>query len=763
MTVETISVIVSSITFRDEESGYSVFSGYFEDDPEKSVKVQATSDAKPGQKIVATGIWANSKWGRQFKAQSVTASLPVTREGLISYLSCGIIKGVGAGMAAKIVDKFGTETIDILNDAPDRMSEIKGVGAKKIENIKTGWAENQIVNRIMLFLHSNNVPTGQAWRIYKTYGKEAFEKITENPYQLTADVRGIGFKNADKIAMNLGVPRESMQRARAAVGYVLDENKSKGHCGMVFSELVNLTSSTLDITTGLVQEAVKMELAVSDRPKIKHVKEVDGDFIYLAKLHDYEAVIATKLANMAKRPVPWTIPSDEKLESIIDQAAKDAGIELAEQQRAAVKTALTSRVMVLTGGPGTGKTSVLKCILAAYRLLKIKFVLAAPTGKAARRMKESTGVDASTLHRLFKLGQGNDTSDAGLSTDVLVVDESSMMDVPLKFAVLDGMPQGGCLVLVGDIDQLPSVGPGSILGDIIESGIVPTVRLTKIFRQAAGSKIIQNAHLVNNGEMPIKGDRDSDFFFIQVSDQMIRDATGNDDPNMPIEPEEYAKYTASVVADLVKRRLPAKYGFNPKTDIQVLCPMNGGIAGTVNLNQMVQHAVNPPQAPYAERMGVKYGIGDRVMQVVNNYDKLVFNGDTGVIKSVDIEEKKLVVRFEDLDVDYEFNELDELVLAYAMTIHKSQGSQFDAVVIPMLNQHYMMLARNLLYTGITRAKRLVVLVGQESAVRKAVKNDKTTKRVTRLKKLLTGEVITISRLPNITTPIPSPEKAAIDW
>lgn len=731
---ETIEGTIDGITFRSEETGYTVFRIKIEG-RDGIFKMVAQSDAMEGQVILAVGQWVDSSWGSQFKASTVTASLPATVEGVARYLASGIIKGVGASKAKAIAEKFGLDTIRVLNEEPDQLSNLPGFGVKTIEKIKKGWADNQATNKIMLFLQSNGVPTGQAWRIYKTYGIDAVKKISENPYRLADDVRGIGFKNADQIASNLGIPKDSLQRARAAVGYVMSENILKGHCGMLLHELINTTSGTLEITVGMVEAAIKSELAVSEKPLICQIDDGDGPIVYLVRLAKYEQMIAAKIKDLVTRPTPWKKPNSVEIEKIIDVAEKNAGITLAEQQRNAVRIGLTNRVMVLTGGPGTGKTSILKCLLAAYRHLKIRYVLAAPTGKAARRMKESTGSEASTLHRLFKLGQQDDTTEVGLVTDVLSVDETSMMDVPLTYAMLDGLPLNAALVIVGDIDQLPSVGPGSVLGDIIASGVVPTVRLTQIYRQAQGSLIIKNAHLVNSGQMPMKGNREGDFFFLPLSDQSIITMTGRD-PEMPVMPEEYANLAASMVVDLVKTRLPAKYGFDPKKDIQVLSPMNGGVAGTHNLNQLIQKAVNPIGELFAEKMEVKYGIGDRVMQTVNNYEKLVFNGDTGVVSHIDKEEKKLVITYEGVDVEYEFNELDEIRLAYSMTIHKSQGSQFPAVVIPLLNQHYMMLARNLLYTGITRASKLVVLVGQESAVRKAVQNDKTTQRITRLKKLL---------------------------
>lgn len=666
---QTIQGVVEGITFRSEESGFTVFRIRVDGQDELS-KLVAQSEAMPGQRIVAVGEWAKTPFGIQFKADVLTASMPITEDGLVKYLSSGIIKGVGVKVAERITKKFGMAAIDVIESTPERLNELQGVGPKTIEKVKVGWMENQATNKIMMFLHSNGVPTGQAWRIYKTYGKDAVQKIIENPYCLT-DVRGIGFKSADKIAMNLGVPKESMQRARAAITYVLSEHSTKGHCGIAHAELVNKTSSTLEITVGVVEKAIAEELAVKEKPLLRHIIDGGVDYIFLARLARYEEAIAIKLKALAKSAPAWKIPKPAELEKIIDQAEHESGLKLAPHQRDAVRTAVAHRVMVLTGGPGVGKTAVLKCILAVFRLLRIRHTLAAPTGKAAKRMKESTGTDASTLHRLFKLsmGSGNDTSDAGLVTDAVVIDETSMMDVPLTFSVLDGMPEHASLIIVGDIDQLPSVGPGNVLGDLIDSGLVPVVRLTQIFRQAAGSMIIKNAHLVNSGEMPEKGHKDGDFFFLPVSDNDIYALQGRD-PEMPVEPEELAKYAAEMIVDLVKRRLPAKYKFNPKRDIQVLAPMNGGVAGTHNLNIMLQQAVNPVGDNFAERAGVKYGVGDRVMQTVNNYDKEVFNGDTGFITAIDKEEKVLFVSFDGNEVEYEFNELDELVLSYCMTIHK---------------------------------------------------------------------------------------------
>jgi exodeoxyribonuclease V alpha subunit len=566
----------------------------------------------------------------------------------------------------------------------------------------------------MIFLHSHGVGTSRAVRIFKTYAADAIRLISENPYQLARDIRGIGFKSADQIASKLGIEKTTMMRARAGIGYALTEAMDEGHCGLPLAELVPMAVTLLEVSAEIIETALDLELREGEVV----ADSVDGErCIFLSGLHRAERAIAARIKALNCGALPW--PAIDAARAIPWVESK-AGINLAASQREAVQLALTTKVLVITGGPGVGKTTLVNSILKILSVKGVRIALAAPTGRAAKRLSESTGLEAKTIHRLLEAdpvhGGFRRKEDQPLDCDLLVVDETSMIDVPLMHALLKAVPDHAALVLVGDVDQLPSVGPGQVLADIIDSEAVPVVRLTEVFRQAAESRIIVNAHRINHGLMPEWAqDPASDFHFVECAD---------------------AEDGIAKIQQIVRERIPQRYGFDPIRDIQVLCPMNRGGLGARALNIDLQQALNPPGELRVERFGSAYGIGDKVMQVENDYDREVYNGDLGVVRSIDPEASEMVIEFDGRPVTYSFGELDEVVLAYATTIHKSQGSEYPAVVIPLTTQHYPMLQRNLLYTAVTRGKRLVVIVGQKKAMAIAVKGKQTRRRWSKLKEHL---------------------------
>jgi exodeoxyribonuclease V alpha subunit len=593
---------------------------------------------------------------------------------------------------------------------------VTGIGPKRAERIIAGWAEQRIIREIMLFLHSNGVGTSRAVRIYKTYGADAVQLISENPYRLARDIRGIGFRTADQIATKLGIEKTALIRVRAGISFALAEAMDDGHCGLPYEDLLALTRELLEVPAELVETALGFEL----RDGTVIGDDVEGrPCIFLAALYRAEREIAAKLKALKAGKPPWPSIDAGKAIPWVEKRTK---LALAESQIEAVRIALVSKVLVITGGPGVGKTTLVNSILKILLAKIVTIALCAPTGRAAKRLSESTGIEAKTIHRLLetdpRTGHFRRDENNPLDCDLLVVDETSMVDVPLMRALLRALPDRAALLLVGDVDQLPSVGPGQVLSDIIASGAVPVMRLTEVFRQAAESRIIVNAHRINQGLMPDLARAESgDFYFVNAAD-----------------PEEGVRKVLAVV----RERIPKRFGLDSIRDIQVLCPMNRGGLGARSLNIELQKALNPPGENRIDRFGWTFCPGDKVMQVENDYDKDVYNGDLGVVSRIATEEGELVADFDGRRVTYGFGELDELVLAYATTIHKSQGSEYPAVVIPLTTQHYPMLQRNLVYTGVTRGKRLVVLVGQRKALAIAVKGARTRRRWSKLRGWLAG-------------------------
>jgi exodeoxyribonuclease V alpha subunit len=626
-----------------------------------------------------------------------------------------MIRGIGPVYAKKLVRAFSEKVFDVIEAEPDRLRQVDGIGPVRAERIVTAWAEQKVVREIMVFLHSHGVGTARAVRIFKTYGADAVQVMSENPYRLARDIRGIGFKTADAIAMKLDIAKTAMIRVRAGISYALTEAMDDGHCGLPIDELTPLSEKLLDVPGELVRTALDLELADG-----AVVADSVGETpcIFLAGLHRAERNIAERLLRLASGALPWRwIDPDKALPWVADRL----GLTFAESQSAAIRLALVCKVSVITGGPGVGKTTIVKGILRILAAKGVRLLLCAPTGRAAKRMTEATGFEAKTVHRLLevdpKTGGFKRGEDNPLDCDLLIVDETSMVDVMLMQALLKAVPNSAALLIVGDIDQLPSVGPGQVLADIIESGAVPVIRLTEVFRQAAHSRIIISAHRINQGSIPDLSppSAESDFYFVQA-----------DEPEIAV----------PRVIELVKTRIPRRFGFDPIRDVQVLCPMNRGGVGARSLNIELQKTLNPASENKVERFGWTFASGDKVMQIENDYDKEVFNGDIGYIEHVDLAASELAVSFDGRTVNYTFGELDTLVPAYAVTIHKSQGSEYPAVVIPIMTQHYAMLQRNLLYTGVTRGRKLVVLVGQKRAVTIAVRNVSGRRRWSKLKEWL---------------------------
>jgi exodeoxyribonuclease V alpha subunit len=711
--VESLTGLIERVTFFNEDNGFAVLKVKVRGQNEPVTVVGSLPVANPGEWLTAEGKWVrNAEFGLQFQGEMMQSAAPTSREGIERYLGSGMVKGIGRVYAKKLVAKFGEKIFDIIEQESGRLQEVEGIGPQRRKQIKEAWAQQRTIREIMVFLHSNGVSTSRAVRIYKIYGESAIEDVRANPYRLAQDVHGIGFKTADQIAQKMGMPHDSILRAQAGISHLLLEATQNGHCALPVELLKDKAAELLLVGSEIVQAA--LERAISQQECIPE-KIGDEDLLFLPALRNAEELIATRLAILSGQPSNYP---GIQFEKAVAWAEKQTGRKLAPTQIDALKLALTSRMLIITGGPGVGKTTLLNAILLVLRAKKLKCLLCAPTGRAAKRLSETTGMEAKTIHRLLEVQAGKSgfirREHNPLECDLLVVDETSMVDVVLMQHLLRALPRNAALLLVGDADQLPSVGPGMVLKNLIESGVIPVVRLREVFRQAADSQIILNAHRINEGLMPeIAREEGSDFHFISRE-----------------EPER----VAATILEVVSKRIPGRFSLDPIRDIQVLCPMNRGSLGIRELNIALQRELNPARADEAtvEKFGWQFRARDKVIQTENDYDKEIFNGDIGQVSRIDSEEREVTVLFEGREVKYDFGELDELALAYAITIHKSQGSEFPAVVIPLAMQHYLLLQRNLVYTGVTRGKRLVVLIGQRKALELSVRNNRTEQRYTGL-------------------------------
>jgi exodeoxyribonuclease V alpha subunit len=710
--LEHLSGTVERVTFHSEESGFCVLRVTVRGRRELVTVVGSAVSISAGEFVECLGSWHNDRnHGLQFKAQRLAAVLPGTIEGIEKYLASGMVKGIGTHFAKVLVKAFGTEVFDVIENNPQRLLGLPGIGRKRMELVTDAWTEQKAIREIMVFLQSHGVGTARAVRIYKTYGEEAILKVTENPYRLALDIHGIGFKSADAIAERLGIERHSLIRARAGVRHTLQEISGDGHCAWPWDTLVDTAAELLEIPIAIIEQAIQAEIAEENLvPDEIGAKKC----LFLTPLFRAENGTAASIARLQRGELPWEAIDTNMA---IPWVEAKTSLTLSASQRAAVELALSTKMVVITGGPGVGKTTLVNSILTILKAKQLRITLCAPTGRAAKRLSESTGLEARTVHRLlefdpqtfgFKRGRDNP-----LETDLVVTDESSMVDIVLMNRLLAAVPDHAAFIMVGDVDQVAAVGPGAVLADIIASGSVPTVRLTEIFRQAAASHIIVNAHRINRGEMPLNADSAelTDFYSIPAET-----------------PEEIHHKLLQVVTE----RIPKRFGFHPVRDIQVLTPMNRGGLGVRSLNVELQQRLNPSGEPQVTRFGTTFAPRDKVLQTENNYTKEVFNGDIGTITVVNPDDGLLRVDFDGRIVDYEFGELDELSLAYATSIHKSQGSEYPVVVIPLAMQHYMLLVRNLLYTAVTRGKKLVIIIGQAKALAMAVKNCRSSKRVTKL-------------------------------
>lgn len=723
--------VVERITYQNPENGYTVLKCAVKSYKELVTVIGSLLDVNVGSVLLIYGNWkVDSRYGRQFAAESWEETLPATVFGIEKYLGSGLIKGVGPKYAKKIVAQFGIETLEVIETDISRLQEVDGIGKKRIQMIRDSWERQKEIKNVMLFLQDHGVSTSFAAKIYRQYGNESLDKMKENPFQMADDIWGIGFKTADGIAQKLGFAKEAYVRLRSGIMYTLSNLADEGHVFAYQEQLITKAAELLEAEESSI--VMTLDQMIADKDLICETVDYKTDqaemkAIYLPAFYYAEAGVAGKLKRLAQAPAAdrlWHALMDarqktgnESLSIDVSKIQEKVHMEYDEIQADAIRKAAVSKVMVLTGGPGTGKTTTTQGIIAAYRSFGLKILLAAPTGRAAKRMTEATGLEAKTIHRLLecKPPEGyQKNEDNPLDGDVLIIDECSMIDMILMNALLKAIPEGMRLILVGDIDQLPSVGAGNVLRDIIDSGVFPVVRLTRIFRQAQSSRIIMNAHAINEGKFPdISNGKNTDFFYIEKED-----------------PEE----AVQEIVRLVKNNLP-RYYKTPWNHIQVLTPMQKGIVGAANLNLALQEALNP-QGDGLRRGGYLFRTGDKVMQIRNNYEKEIFNGDIGTVESVDLQERTLKVNFDQHIIEYEASELDELVHAYATTIHKAQGSEYPIVVMPVLMNHYVMLQRNLIYTGITRAKKVLVIVGTRKALSYAVRNVTVTKRNTFLKERL---------------------------
>ena len=783
--MEHLRCVVERITYQNPQNGYSVIKCRAKNFQDLVTVVGEMPDVHVGSVLYLGGFWKmDARYGRQFTIQEFEETLPATVYGIEKYLGSGLVKGIGPKYAKKIVQEFGKDTLEVIETSPDDLLKIPGIGKVRVERIKKSWIEQKEIKNIMLFLQGHDVSTSHATKIYKTYGNESIEIVKQNPYRLADDIWGIGFRTADTIAEKLGFDHEKYVRLRSGMLYTLNRLSEEGHCYATREQLISAGTELLSVEEGVLNIALDEMIRAHDviteempLPEDAAVGQVPDRAIYLPPFFFSEAGAARRLRAVLENKEGIRVGT----EGLAERISLRTGMQYDEVQIQAIETAVQSKVLILTGGPGTGKTTTVLGIITAFREAGARILLAAPTGRAAKRLTEavngspqpsasedeeawrspqrrgsartkrsaiSSCGEAKTIHRLLevKMPEGYQRNEENpLQGDVLIVDECSMIDIMLMYNLLKAVPDTMTLILVGDIDQLPSVGAGNVLRDLIDSERFPVVRLTRIFRQAQTSRIITNAHRINSGKMPdISNGKNTDFFFIDMEKTMERERQSADPflpPGSEISPSEIADRAANEIVALVKTKL-SRYYRTASREIQVLTPMQRGVVGAANLNQALQAAINPGPGmngrfhepdQVLRRSGMVYRRGDKVMQIRNNYDKEVFNGDIGFIESIDMEERTLRVNIDDRSVEYDASELDELVLAYATTIHKAQGSEYPIVVIPVLMNHYVMLQRNLIYTGITRAKKILVLVGTKKALSYAVRHLTVDKRNTMLK------------------------------
>ncbi len=710
---EYLSGNIERITYHNQDNGFCIL----------RVKVKGHKDLvtvsgnsptlSVGEYIKCSGIWFNDRnYGKQFKANFLKALPPDTLEGIEKYLASGLIKGIGAHFAKKLVSAFGDKVFDVIEGRPELLSTLDGIAEIRAKSICNNWKDQKIVREIMIFLQSHGVGTTRATRIFKTYGEDAIAIVSKNPYQLAKDIRGIGFISADVIASNLGIARNSLIRARAGLSHVLLEATSNGHCALPRQALIQNTQKLLKIDVNLIELAIEKEIEL--KSIICDLIE-DKSCIFLASYYFYEKQIAKLLLSIKNSDMPR---GDNDALEPMPQIEQELSIQLVGNQKEAIAKALSNKLMALTGGPGTGKTTLIQTLIKILETRELNVKLCAPTGRAAKRLSETTGLEATTIHRLLEIdptqGGFKYNEDNRLFCDYLIVDESSMIDVTLFFALVKALPDNAGLLLVGDVDQLPSVGAGQVLKDIINSNRITTVRLNQIFRQSATSDIITNAHNVNKGILPNLGSHkeNSDFYFIEAQ-------TGDDIINK--------------IITITCERIPKKFNLDPVNDIQLLCPMQRGGGGARLLNSVLQKVLNPNYQEGITKFGQVFAIADKVMQMENNYDKDTYNGDIGIISEIDKDKQEVTIDFYGNKVKYDYADLDQITLSYATTIHKSQGSEYPAIIIPITMQSYMMLSRNLIYTAITRGKKLVIVIGDKKGFAMAVRDNKSSNRYSKLK------------------------------
>ncbi|MGB2928668.1 MAG: ATP-dependent RecD-like DNA helicase [Desulfobacterales bacterium] len=716
---------IERITYTNDETGFTIARVKVYGQKDLVTVVGHLISAAPGEILNMRGEWVNHpRFGEQFKVVESKTTVPATAYGIRKYLGSGLIKGLGPVMAGRIVKKFGEQTLDVIENEIQKLSRVNGIGKKRIAMIQKAWNEQKEIRDVMLFLQSHGISSGYATKIFKQYGNRSIAVVTDNPYRLATDIFGIGFVIADRIALKMGFPEDSHLRVEAGILYVLNQLSDEGHVFYPYEPLIKKSQEILGVGKDVVVKALghiagERKIIVEDINKSIEEFKKNNKAVYLTKFHLCETSISERLKTLLTSPKSIRHVASEKA---IDWVQKQLNITLAEKQIGAIQSALTNKIMIITGGPGTGKTTIINTVLKIFSRLNVRTLLAAPTGRAAKRMSETTGHGAKTIHRLLEFsfikGGFQKNQENPLICDLLILDEASMIDTILMHHLLKAVPSFATVILVGDVNQLPSVGAGNVLNDIITSGAVPVVELNEIFRQAKASRIIVNAHKINNGILPSFENHvpNNDFYFIR-----------QEDPQKVLE----------IILELTKTRIPQRFGFDAVDDIQVLTPMHKGVVGAENLNMELQKTLNPVQDGII-RGNRSFRVNDKVMQIKNNYDKEVFNGDIGRITGIRPEEYQVTVTFDGRDVAYEFSDLDEIVLAYAVSVHKSQGSEYPAVVIPILTQHYILLQRNLIYTAITRGRDLVVMVGTRKALAMGINNDKTQKRHTLLRHRLNG-------------------------